>query len=104
MLHGRSYGEILRDTGLSLVSKAGRSAWHRAAVAEVFQLPPGWVGIGEDIKPYIIPKIGEPHKPNAWGAVWMHAARLKYIEYTGIHLQMKKPGSHARESKQWRRL
>ena len=73
-------------------------------IRKVFQLPPGWIGIGEDIQQIIIPKIGEPHKPNAWGAVWMHAARLEYIEYTGVHLNMRKPGSHARESKQWRRL
>ena len=104
MLQARTTGEILRDVGLSLVSKAGKSAWHRAAVAEVFQLPQGWIGIGEDIKKFVIPKIGEPHDPHAWGAVWMHASRLKYIEKTGLHPNMKKASSHARESPQWRRL
>lgn len=57
---------------------------------------------GEQIRYWVREEIGEPHHPNAWGALINAAVRRKIIVDTGEEQQMSKPSSHARRTAVYR--
>ena len=90
-----------RDKGIDRV--LSRDPGFSQQVIDFIQtkLPIGWVGIGEDIR--MLSKLKPVHS-NAWGGAISAAVKRKILQYTGYHRQMKDRSSHARESKEYRRV
>jgi len=94
-------GRELRDEGIASVSENSMS-WHDKAFVEALFLryldafPFGF--ISEDIRQPISDKVGNPHHPNAWGALTMHLEKAGYIRKTGEYRQMRLKSSHARST------
>lgn len=90
-----------RDAGIVTVVANGGS-WHHAALLVVAALPPGWTGIGEDIRAAVVASdVGEPHSPNAWGGLTQAAMKKGLLELTGRRLPMRAVKSHARKSDEY---
>jgi hypothetical protein len=53
---------------------------------------------GEDIRVMLLPHVGHPNSPNAWGNLTMQAVRKKLIVATGEYRPMKDVRSHARKT------
>jgi hypothetical protein len=100
----RDISKALRDEALYRVARAAGSWFDDALTIIANRLPSSWEGMGEDLKPHILPKIGPPHKPQVWGALVNAAVRLGFLEPTGRYDNMKTPSSHSRESKTYRRV
>lgn len=58
---------------------------------------------GEDIRALVSSFVGQPHHPNAWGALTMALVRQNHIVATGTVAKMKTPSSHARRTFEYRR-
>lgn len=95
------HAETLRDTGLKQVS---REDWMPAAVLAFRrysgELPE--VFTGEDIRELVSTFAGQPHHPNAWGALTMTLVRQGHIVATGTVSKMRSPSSHARRTFEYR--
>lgn len=57
-----------------------------------------WEFTGEDIRHWIVGRIGAPHHNNAFGALTNSALRRGLIKATGRLQPMKDPSSHARQT------
>ncbi len=86
--------ERLRDRGLYTVAVKA-APWFDKALEQVAGLR-GWEGTGEDLRIALVPIIGEPHKPNAWGALINSAIKSGYLTRTGERRKMRTKKSHAR--------
>jgi hypothetical protein len=94
--------EDARDLGLALVMEKAAD-WFEAACAHVANLR-DWVGTGEDLRLRLVPVIGAPHTPKAWGALVHHAIRARWLERTGERRPMRTRRSHARSTDVYRSL
>jgi hypothetical protein len=84
----------LGELGMFVVAEnSGR--WFDKALEQVAKLR-GWEGTGEDLRIALVPIIGEPHKPNAWGALINSAIKSGYLTRTGERRKMRTRKSHAR--------
>ena len=45
--------------------------------------------------------LKEPHHPNAWGALFNHAARLNMIRFSGNVWESSRPEAHKRLIRGW---
>lgn len=92
-----------RDEGIVRVIE-NSGAWFENALRVVGSLPPGWTGIGEDIREIVVKSpVGAPHSPNAWGALTQHAKKRGLLALTGVRRPMKSVQSHARMTDEYRR-
>jgi hypothetical protein len=95
------HGRLARDAGMDLV-KDNNPDWFAAAMQIVIDLPPGWRGIGEDVRDTVEAKIGPPlTSSNAFGAVIAHAVKRGLLRATGRRLPMTRRASHARKSDEY---
>ncbi|MFZ0270967.1 MAG: hypothetical protein WAL34_03870 [Acidobacteriaceae bacterium] len=67
----------------------------------------GWANtehgvIGEDIRRMLLPHVGHPGSPNAWGALIRRAIKKGLIVATGEYRHMKEKRSHARRTMVYR--
>jgi len=88
--------ESLRDKGLLTVYQNAKP-WFDAAFKALLEMrsdPCLPTFTGEDLRLQIERKIGNPHHPNAWGALIMKAVRRGVIINTGKYVPMKTPRSH----------
>jgi hypothetical protein len=53
---------------------------------------------GEDIRRMLLPHVGHPASPNAWGALVNSAVRKAILKPTGHYRPMKDVRSHARKT------
>jgi len=83
-----------RDIALGVVAE-NSGPWFPRACEAVSKLV-GWEGTGEDLRLLIAPIVGEPHKPNAWGALINTAIKREYLFRTGERRHMRTMRSHAR--------
>ncbi len=90
----------LRDEGLLTVYQKAKP-WSDTAFKALLDLRSGndlSTFTGEDLRLRIAKKIGNPHHPNAWGALIMKAVKRGIIINTGKYVSMRKPSSHARRN------
>lgn len=101
-----SESEELRDEGIQRVLDHN-AAWLLVckSAADMFLVLCGkdHEFIGEDIRAYCADYAGEPSHPNAWGGLSSSLTKSKQIVHTGAWRQMKKPSSHARLTKVYKR-
>ena len=87
-------GRELRDQGIESVTENSKR-WQDEALqiiagAQFFQ------ATGEELRAPIVAAIGEPHHPNAWGALINTALKRGLIAKTGRYTQMRRASAHAR--------
>ena len=87
-------GMGLRDEGIETVVENSRS-WQDMALDIVKSMPDGEL-MGEDIHRKVQAAIGEPHHPNAYGALIMKAIRADFLAKTGAYKKSSRPSAHAR--------
>lgn len=95
------YASTLRD---EVIKQVTREDWMPAAIT-VFrrysqELPD--VFTGEDVRELVASFAGQPHHPNAWGALTMTLVRQNLIVATGTVAKMRTPSSHARRTFEYR--
>jgi len=88
------FGIALRDEGIHLISGNSKS-WQERALDVVRSMPDGEM-MGEDIHKKVEVAIGDPHHPNAYGALIMKAIRAGVIVRTGEYRKSSRPSAHAR--------
>ena len=102
-------GKLLRDEGMERVASHS-GLWKdraRAAMDAWFaRLGPGQAFTGEDIRLAIREVVGEPHHPNAWGAVtggrvrgWLLNAEIELVAV----VEAKDPKNHATRLRRYRK-
>ena len=93
-----------RDKALEqIVTKAGEYVPQALRqIRYLFQDRPEWEATGEDIRLLVEKVIGQPHHPNAWGAIIRMALKEGIISRTGEWRQMRTPKSHARQTPVYR--
>lgn len=85
-----------RDEGIDITTMNESELWRYRAMSVIRDIPPGWTGIGEDIRHKILESgIGEPHHPNVWGAIIMAATKRNWLKRTGQMQRAKAKKSHA---------
>jgi hypothetical protein len=89
-----------RDMALAQVQEHTLD-WWAAACAQVAQLR-GWMGTGEDLRLVVRAVVGDPHSPNAWGALTATAIRNEWLSRTGERRAMRSVRSHARRTDVYR--
>lgn len=104
-------GRRRRDVGIKRVIDAASAAWTLSVQthADTFldNLPRGGEFTGETVRLYCEGRsVGEPHHPNAWGAVlrgvygrWRKAKRITTVGVAVAHLH----SSHARMMPRYRK-
>jgi hypothetical protein len=93
-----------RDAGMIVVA-ANSGSWFDTALAFIERLPPGWTGLGEDIRDAVErSEVGPAHSKNAWGSLIGFAKRRGLIELTGVRRPMRAVKSHARTTDEYRRV
>jgi len=92
-----------RDAALEQVT-GNAGVWFDIALRYVAYLPKGWRGTGEDLRLYLIPAIGAPHSPNAWGALVAQAMQKGMLLRTGERRAMRTMKSHARRTDVYEKL
>ncbi len=103
-LDGALTAEEARDAGISLGSANAHPAWKAAVRKFIYELPAGWVGIGEDItQGCLAAGIPAPHKSECWGGQTMQAIRRGELECLNGLRHMRVARSHARKSQLLRR-
>lgn len=85
-----------RDRGIALVTEHSEP-WQVRAM-QWLRLYPHAEATGEQIANWVSQYVGEPHHPNAYGALVMVALRRGYIRKTGEWRKMEKRSSHARQT------
>lgn len=96
---GRS--RAARDAALSQVAGNVSADWWVGACALVVGLR-SWSGTGEDLRVYVRALIGDPHSPNAWGALIAQSVRNEWLSRTGERRAMRSVRSHARQTDVYR--
>jgi hypothetical protein len=99
-------GAELRDAGIDLVA-TNAADWFLDAKKLFYRFNLKRAGdfTGEEFRLWALKQgLLHPPHPNAWGAVIMHAVRLKLIEDTGTVRHMTIASSHKRRSTVWRSL
>lgn len=95
-------GEARRDEGIErALENAG--AWkHRSRdlVMDSARLT-GLHMTGEDIRKYVVERVGSPHHHNAWGGLIMGLVKRKRLVEVG-RIKMRDPRSHARKTPVYR--
>ena len=91
-------GELLRDEGIAKVSD-NNDNWMQLAIMDA----EGFVHrhlcfTGEDIRFYLVQRVGHPGHSNAWGALINTLVRRKIIKPTGEYRAMRDDSSHARKT------
>lgn len=95
-------GRAGRDEGIASVAANNRE-WMRIAIVVVHRLPRGWLGLCEDIRPYIEDVAGRPTRPNAYGALIRECIKRGLLQRTGERRPMRWVKSHARMTDELRR-
>jgi len=96
-LFENNIAKSFRDEGLLTVYQNSKT-WSDAAFKALLDLRSEnnlSTFTGEDLRFQIAKKIGNPHHPNAWGALIMKAVKGDLIINTGKYVPMKSPRSHA---------
>ena len=93
-------GAAGRDEGIARVT-GNAPDWFAAACSVVARLK-DWEGTGEDLRMRLIPVVGVPHTPHAWGALVMAAVRSGWLTRTGERRRMQAAKSHARSTDVYR--
>jgi len=91
-------GAKARDRALANVA-ANSGRWMDRAIVEIGNMRRVRrfkAFLGEDIRMFIEPAIGAPHKPNVYGALTHYLRRVKIIKKTRRYRPMKDVSSHAR--------
>lgn len=94
-------GTQLRDKALERVADNAGEDFMTRAMNAIRAMPSRQLVIGEDIRRHLTELGIEPHHSNAWGAVMVHAVRLKLLTPTGAWRAMKQPSSHARKTPEY---
>jgi len=97
----RKREETARDAALSVVVENAGEDW-KADAMDVFRGLSGEL-TGEDIRLACRERGVLPHHPNAWGGFIAGLVRAGQLEPTGRYRQMTSKGSHARETKIYRK-
>jgi hypothetical protein len=95
-------GRAARDEGMERVLE-NTGAWKRRARLVYHSLDWDEPLTSEDINFAIIKRIGEPHKPHAWGALTRWAIDNGLIKKVGLG-QMRNVRSHAHNTPTYKRL
>ncbi len=91
-------GEELRDEGMALSAEAedrNNPGWDERALDAIrFVAEDNEYFTSDDVREHF---SEEPHHPNAWGAVWKKAVRLRWIEEATDKPRVKsrRPLAHA---------
>ncbi len=92
-------GELLRDEGIAKVTEHN-GKWMERCIEMMGRSH--WWGdgtfTGEDIRLQLGFSVGQPHHPNAWGALVSTLIKRKIIKPTGEYRAMKDENSHARKT------
>ena len=86
-----------RDNALNQVS-GNTGKWMHKALVAVSDLRSGADLTGEDIRMRVADRVGNPHHPNAWGALIKAALKANLITPAGKHRAMQTVKSHARST------
>jgi len=71
----------------------------------LYDLPEGWIGLMEGLRPFIVALCGEPGNPvAAWGALTNAALKKRWMVKTGRKLQSRLITNNAREAHELRRI
>lgn len=89
-------GEEARDEALFKVTENCKP-WMESALAVVPDIPMVEF-TGEDLRHFVVAKVGSPHHSNAFGAMVNAAVRKGLITATGEWRKMKLKSSHARKT------
>lgn len=95
-------GQMGRDAGVNSVL-AANAIWKANALAAILALPAGTEGLFERFRALVVPSVGEPNHPNAWGGI---ASKLKcagFLEDTGRTESSQHTASHYRRQPVLRR-
>jgi hypothetical protein len=90
-----------RDAAIDAVAEKAGDEFRRNVVAVVKSMSGEF--IAEDIRLECERQGIKPHDSHAWGSVSLWLIRHGHIERTGAYRQMQAKGSHARESRVYRR-
>ena len=87
-------GRMLRDEGIKRVIENSET-WQDRAL-RIIQAAQFDQVTGEELREPVVLAIGEPHHPNAWGALINTAVKRGLIVKTGQYTQMRRASAHAR--------
>lgn len=96
-------GRQERDSGVGKISSGIGMKWIILATKIIADLPSGWIGTSEDVRPMILDRIGPPHHVNAWGALTLRVRRKGILIPTGKAYQAKRVARHANVIGEYRR-
>ncbi len=92
-----------RNAVISEVSREN-AGWMKEALDACRSLPSGELGIGEDIKVWLLAHgLRAPRHPNVWGALFNTLTRRGVLVATGEYRAMKADGSNGRQSRVYAR-
>jgi len=91
-----------RDAALAQVAD-NAGDWMARAVDAARAILPTAPFISEELRPGVVARVGRPHHSNAWGALTKILLDRGHIVPTGTWRAMRAPGSHARQSPEYRR-
>lgn len=98
-------GEALRDAGISLVLNNESAKWKADYLTHAANyLRRHRFVIGEEIRFYVQSKVGDPHHPNTWGAMFNELIREEWVRQTNEWQKPVDRRSHARPTRFWRSL
>lgn len=96
-------GHKARDVGTKKVLSNNKE-WVAKGLVAFKALPSGWVGTGETVRFVLRPVIGSPTNQNAWGALILNIVRKGLVEPTGNLVHLKSTKSHARLTREYRKV
>lgn len=94
-------GRDLRDEGMALTLEHESDDWqdHYRRLA-IKLIPTGWTGLAEAVRFRLLEAgLGNPHKPNCWGAAMSGLIRQGYFTKVKDYAQPVDPKSHASEKR-----
>jgi hypothetical protein len=81
------------------------NAWVDFALCAIRDLPKGWRGLPEDVRPEIEARYGAPRNPKAiYGAVTTEALKRGLWRKTGRRRPMRLDSSHGRMTDEYERI
>jgi hypothetical protein len=96
-------GEALKQAGIDLVTD-NNIAWMTKAIdAARAHLPDGLL-MAEDFRRILLPHVGAPENPNAWGALVRHCRRMKIVEPTGEYRKSSSVMNHGHHYMTYRKV
>ena len=93
-----------RDASMERVIENAGATWREQALDIFKKLPTGYQMTGEDLRLLCQKQSVTPHHHNAWGAFIARLVRTDCIVPTGEYRPMQSRGSHARETKVYRKV